>query len=402
MIMFHRCTEMSNRKRGGIDHPSILIGSINPYSYMGHSQRMFSIANYYAKCNLKVSWINSPSFLFPKNTQFVNSQNVSRHFRLPFLVTRDEVAKDIILSVYDSWALPKYDMIAASLFFTRILQRIYMTVFSGFGKFDVFLFDSPIFADLAEKLKKVHGTLIIYDSPDDYSAYSEIGQSFKKLETKAVNAANFIITPTQSVKTELLRRNKGKIDVRLIPNGVPGCEVAKSPKCRKQSAIPRIGFLGTLASWVDVNLIFNIANRMPNCEFVIVGDGPYYNSWKQNSPSNCKFIGRVSIAKRGDLISSFDVGLIPFKLIPLAHSAFPLKLLEYFARGVPVVSSPLTEVKNIASDYARFANSVETWVEQINKALTDAYGDKLSYIEFASKYTWENTASLILNMISGK
>jgi glycosyltransferase involved in cell wall biosynthesis len=276
---------------------------------------------------------------------------------------------------------------------------MYSVVFSRLQQFDVFFFDSPIFADLAVRLKKLQNTLIIYDCPDDYFAYSEIGESFKQSERDVAIVADIIITPTESIRSKILSRNKGKLNVRVIPNGVPRAEIARVPNMRKPEAVSRIGFIGTLASWVDFNLIFDVATRMPNCEFVVAGDGPNYSNWKK-SPSNCKFIGRVSMAKRHEVISSFDVGLIPFKRVSLADSAFPLKLLEYFARGVPVVSSPLVETKNIAEGFAYFADNVDVWIAQINNALNDSFETKMSYIEFASKYTWENTADLLLNAAS--
>ncbi|HUU89932.1 MAG TPA: glycosyltransferase [Phycisphaerae bacterium] len=40
----------------------------------------------------------------------------------------------------------------------------------------------------------------------------------------------------------------------------------------------------------------------------------------------------------------FDVGLIPFKINELTKAVNPIKLREYLAAGLPVVSTPLPEV----------------------------------------------------------
>ncbi|MFB3888671.1 MAG: glycosyltransferase, partial [Candidatus Bathyarchaeia archaeon] len=190
--------------------------------------------------------------------------------------------------------------------------------------------------------------------------------------------------------------------VRVIPNGVPKSEIAKSPSIKVRRGKPRIGFIGTIASWVDIGLVFTVAEKMPDCEFVLAGDGPNYRFWRQNPPTNVCFVGRVPMAKRGEFVSSLDVGLIPFKRVSLADSAYPLKLLEYFARGVPVVSSPLVETKRIADGLAYFADGVDAWTAQINKALTDSFARRLSYIDFARKHTWENTARTLLEIIAEK
>jgi glycosyltransferase involved in cell wall biosynthesis len=276
-------------------------------------------------------------------------------------------------------------------------------VISRIQQFDVFIFDSPIFADLGSRLKKLQNTLVVYHCPDDYFAYPEIGNPFKLLEKNAVNTADVIITPTQSIRESISSRNKdlGK-DIRVIPNGVSAREIASFPSKRDPQAVPRIGFIGKLGSWVDLNLVIAIAARMPECEFIVAGDGANINWWRRISPPNCKFVGRVSMAGRTRLISSFGVGLIPFRRVPLADSAFPLKLLEYFARGVPVVSSSLVEMRNIADGFVYFADSVEAWVNEIKRALNDSYETKKSYIEFASRFTWEHTADSLLEMISEK
>jgi glycosyltransferase involved in cell wall biosynthesis len=386
---------LSNEKR-----LSLLLGSINPYSYLGHSQRMFCLAHSFFDLGANVTWANSPGSVYWKNRKFVTN-SASRRLLFPFFsLTVDNVNEAVAVPVFDFWASPKYDKLSASLYFTRFLQRLYSFIFSRAKKFDVFLFDSPVLVDFALALKKVQNTLIIYHSPDDYFAYSEVSESFKRLEADIVNVADLIITPTESIRKNILKRNNCSLDVRVIPNGVPKAALADAPVIKTKNTISRIGFIGTLASWVDVDLIFQIALKMPYCEFVIVGDGPNYNAYKQFAPSNCKFVGRVPIAKRNEVISSFDVGLIPFKLIPIADSSFPLKLLEYFARGIPVVSSPLVEVKNIASGLVYFADKLDEWVDQINTALTNSYETRLSYIKFASKYTWECNAQRLLKLMS--
>jgi teichuronic acid biosynthesis glycosyltransferase TuaH len=379
---------------------SILLGSINPYSYLGHSQRMFSLCHIFARNGLKVSFINTPSACFWNNFRFV-TKNSSRGI-LPFYVeTMDELNKKSSVFIYDSWATPKYDKYTLSFYGTLKIQNLSYWAFSTLKKFDVFIFDTPLFVQLACLLKR-RGTRVIYHCPDDYYAYSEINENYKKLEQKAVNVADVIVTPTQSIRKSILKRNNSDLDIRIIPNGVPKQAIAKSSEIKKAGSRQVIGFVGTLSSWVDLNLVAEIAKKMPNVDFVIAGDGAGYANWRKCCASNLKFVGRISIAQRNNLISSFDVGIIPFKKIPLADSAFPLKLLEYFARGIPVVSSPLKEVRNIAENNVYFADSLEDWVSQLKVALLSSYALKLSYIDFASQYTWENTASRYLEIITGK
>jgi glycosyltransferase involved in cell wall biosynthesis len=40
----------------------------------------------------------------------------------------------------------------------------------------------------------------------------------------------------------------------------------------------------------------------------------------------------------------FDAALLPFRINPMTRSINPIKLREYLAAGLPVVSTPLPEV----------------------------------------------------------
>jgi glycosyltransferase involved in cell wall biosynthesis len=64
------------------------------------------------------------------------------------------------------------------------------------------------------------------------------------------------------------------------------------------------------------------------------------------------------------VIGSFDVGLIPFRLGPEGLHASPIKLYEYLASGLPVLSTPIPEAQemaevSIASDARGFASLLD-------------------------------------------
>jgi hypothetical protein len=47
------------------------------------------------------------------------------------------------------------------------------------------------------------------------------------------------------------------------------------------------------------------------------------------------------------VLASFDVGLIPFRQGPEGHHASPIKLYEYLAAGIPVLSTPMPEAESV-------------------------------------------------------
>jgi glycosyltransferase involved in cell wall biosynthesis len=70
-----------------------------------------------------------------------------------------------------------------------------------------------------------------------------------------------------------------------------------------------------------------------------------------------------------------------------------LKLYEYLAAGLPVVSTPLREVKNSEAPVI-FAESEHEFARGLDEAL--ALGkDRQEFLDFASENTWEQRLNKI-------
>jgi glycosyltransferase involved in cell wall biosynthesis len=99
-------------------------------------------------------------------------------------------------------------------------------------------------------------------------------------------------------------------------------------------------------------------------------------------------------------IDKLDVALIPFKINDLTQCSFPIKLLEYFARGKPVVSSPLIEVMELARDLLYIASSEEEWIRAIESALNEEDELRIRRIELSKNYTWEKIANTYQDLLT--
>ena len=69
------------------------------------------------------------------------------------------------------------------------------------------------------------------------------------------------------------------------------------------------------------------------------------------------FSGTVPYSQVPKYISCMDVGLIPFKENAIAAGAFPLKLLEYLACQVPVISTRQPGIEKVAGNHILYANT---------------------------------------------
>src|SRR5205823_3561018 len=66
----------------------------------------------------------------------------------------------------------------------------------------------------------------------------------------------------------------------------------------------------------------------------------------------------------------FDVATIPHKVNELTRNMNPIKLREYLAAGLPVVATPLPEVRAYEPE-VRTAEGVNAWIAALEGAVAD-------------------------------
>jgi glycosyltransferase involved in cell wall biosynthesis len=109
---------------------------------------------------------------------------------------------------------------------------------------------------------------------------------------------------------------------------------------------PVVGFFGLLSAWVDLGLIAHLSACFPECSFVLIGRAEVDLRPLQRLP-NVHCLGWVPYADLPRYARYFDVGLIPFVLNRLTRAVNPLKLMEYFALGLPVLATRLPELERV-------------------------------------------------------
>src|SRR5574338_52292 len=83
---------------------------------------------------------------------------------------------------------------------------------------------------------------------------------------------------------------------------------------------------------------------------------------------NVHVLGRRPYAELPAYSRGFQAAIVPFHMTELTHSVNPIKLREYAAAGLPVVSSPLPEVRK-CSDIAVCATTFDDWVDALRTAV---------------------------------
>lgn len=213
--------------------------------------------------------------------------------------------------------------------------------------------------------------LLIYDVADDIKAISYDARTMRNdlrdEETLLQHADLCVFVTRQAVK------NFGGRAVYL-PNGVADELLAETVEAASHPAgTGKVGYLGAIAPWLDLSMVEEAARRLPQALFELAGPVTADVSGLRALP-NVEFLGEVKPHDRTALLSTWDAALMPFmQTTEILENVNPLKLFEYSAAGLPVISTPLTDIvqDSVASDLVYVATSPTGFAEQVAATLAD-------------------------------
>jgi glycosyltransferase involved in cell wall biosynthesis len=159
-----------------------------------------------------------------------------------------------------------------------------------------------------------------------------------------------------------------------------------------------LGFFGLIRDWVDLDLLAEVARARPEWHIVMIGDSAVDLSPYRTLP-NMHFLGHRSYADLPAYCKGFDMGLIPFKINDLTRAVNPIKLREYLAAGLPVVSTPLPEVI-LYSHLIEVADTAEEFVCAVKASLASAPDARSLRRTAMAQETWPAKLDLLLTRLS--
>ena len=122
-----------------------------------------------------------------------------------------------------------------------------------------------------------------------------------------------------------------------------------------------IGFLGSFEYFVDFDLVWELAARLPQRRFVLIGGGRRFEEARRRVArdrlGNVELTGPLPHPEALARLAACAVSLCPFRRDPVGHAASPLKLFESLALAVPVVATRTREIEAEQAPNVVFANS---------------------------------------------
>ena len=235
---------------------------------------------------------------------------------------------------------------------------------NNFGSVTI-LVEQPGWLPLAQRLGN---NQIIFDCMDHHAGFSNIDLSVIDDENSLCCLADAVVVSSNELlaKVQFLKIPK----TIMIRNGVVLADFA-GVQVAGNNARLIIGYYGAIADWFDVDLVEDIARLMPNVEIQIVGLVHHKEiRTRLMAHKNIELFGEVPYTNLPGIVRSWNVAIIPFIVNDLTRATNPVKMYEYAAAGLPIVSTKLPEVEEATRivDGIYVADSSARFIECINEA----------------------------------
>jgi glycosyltransferase involved in cell wall biosynthesis len=213
--------------------------------------------------------------------------------------------------------------------------------------------------------------LCVYDNMDELSLFRGASQELIDYESELFRRADVVFTGGMSLYEA--KRNRHR-NVHGFPSSIDFEHFAKArsaqdPEPADQAYIPRprLGFFGVVDERMDIELVGAAADLRPDWHFVMIGPVVKVDPATLPRRDNIHWLGAKSYADLPRYLSGWDVGLMPFALNDSTRFISPTKTPEFLAAGVPVVSTPITDVVRPYGEKG-FVEIAKTPLEVVRKA----------------------------------
>ncbi len=247
---------------------------------------------------------------------------------------------------------------------------------------------------------EIRWSRLTYDCMDHHAGFcNNTPDNLSKTEKELIVKCDVVVASSVALADEI---NKIRSCV-LIRNGCEYIRFSTVP-ARTDNVRPVIGYVGAIAAWFDMSLLLEVAQASPQWDFILVGSAAGADIERARGQPNIYFKGELPYSVVPEMVASFDVCLIPFKITPLTLATNPVKIYEYLAAGRPVVATPLPELTSLQEVDVFLAQTSEYFQKQIQRALYIAASPERIAVRkaWASENDWMSRANSFIAALNAK
>jgi len=218
--------------------------------------------------------------------------------------------------------------------------------------------------------------LVVYYCIDRLAESSPGARPLRHSEAALLVEADLVVVTSSNLHAAASRLASR---VEMLPSGVRFEEFERARGATPVPDVftglrgPVVGFVGSLRGATDLEMLARAADLAPDLNFVLVG--PLFADVRQLAARpNVRLVDAVPHTDVMRYMAHFDVGILPYILDPFTAAVMPVKLKEYLASGLPVVSTPLPDVLRFAEEHpglVTFGEDASRFVGALRAALAD-------------------------------
>lgn len=195
---------------------------------------------------------------------------------------------------------------------------------------------------------------VVYHCVDLLGAYPGISADMIEREERRLARCDVTAIASSNVVRDHLER-VGFTKVIEWPN-VADIEPFRATTQAAQRVPRRVVFGGNVTPYkVDLDLLERLAREVPDIDLVVAGPLDVGGAGAWSDPERLQELGvtltgTLTLPELAELYATASVGIIPYHINEYTSGVNPLKLYEYLAAGLAVVSTPVPSVASLDLD----------------------------------------------------
>ena len=298
------------------------------------------------------------------------------------------------------WAVPARSSVAALLIALR--QRL--------GDCELVIGRNPKACALAALM----GLPTVFETHRPLKHISGVDAALTRLALRNL-AFRAVVTISNSLRDILLKETSWPRERLLVAHDGASALVGVAPARLGRIGQPQIGYVGHLYEGRGIELIIELARRLPDADFHLIGGFEEdIVCWRNKSThlKNLNFVGHVPPAKTAAFRLGCDILLAPYQHDTgisggniTSSWMSPLKIFEYMAAGKAFVASDLPVLHEVlrADENCIMIppDSVDAWEAALQRLIDDPDLRKslgvTALLDFETRYSWRRRAETIVN-----
>lgn len=358
--------------------------------------------------HLPWGWIKQrPHFIAEGLTGHYSVDAVYRFYRVPF---EGKLVRNVSLpglSLTPLVILP-FNRLAPVAAINAWILRLYLK--GKIGGYDVVWISHPEMYEAVAQIIPA-GAQVVYDCMDNHPAFDlarrnpSWSRRMLAAEGKLLERSDTIFASSESLKKTLMERYGLNKEINVVNNGIhledEGAGQVLPPAVGAALASPhmKLVYIGTVASWLDVELLVKTVERHRGVVILLIGP------CEISLPAHERILHLGPVVHRQiyTVMDKADALIMPFTVNELVLGVDPVKLYEYVYSCKPAIAVRYPESERFG-DYVHLYRGMDEYLSLVDRLVRGELGAKKNQsdcVAFARSNTWEERVKKIVLNIEG-